>query len=150
MQAKFSQGQLLARAEFNERQADLWKGNSGYAETLRMEAWALRTAATLFAPETEDWFAGTRLEAGHQNLRYAAGHDAGKSAFDWFWLIGYLAQKAAAAELIGDIEKAKHHTISTAAALLNWHRKLSGAAGEMRPGIDLVEREIEIAGESQL
>jgi hypothetical protein len=101
-----------------------------------MEAWALRTAAALFEPETEDRFDGTRLEAGHQNLRYAATHDAGKTPADWFWLVGYLAGKALAAAITGDIDKAKHHTISTAAALLNWHRQLSGATGEMRPGIE--------------
>lgn len=140
MNTPYTQEQLLARAETAERQADRWKGNPGYAETLRMDAWALRTAAALFSPEIQDWFEGTRLEAGHQVIRYAAEHDAGKTAFDWFWLIGYLAQKAAAAAAAGNFEKAKHHTISTAAALLNWHRHLTGASRLMRPGIDPVER----------
>lgn len=141
MNAPYSQEQLLARAETME--AERWKGNHGYAETLRMDAWALRTAAALFSPEIQDWFEGTRLEASHQVLRFAAEHDAGKTAFDWFWLVGYLAQKAAASAVDGDVEKAMHHTISTAAALFNWHRNLSGSSRLMRPGIDPIARGIE-------
>ncbi|MCP1852893.1 MULTISPECIES: hypothetical protein [unclassified Bradyrhizobium] len=145
MNVPFTQEQLLARAETMERQVERWKGNPGYADTLRMDAWALRTAAALFSPEIQDWFEGTRLEAGHQVMRFAAEHDAGKTAFDWFWLIGYLAQKAATAAAAGDFEKAKHHTISTAAALLNWHRHLAGDGHGMRPGIDPVERGLAIS-----
>lgn len=37
--------QLLARAAFIDKQAELWKGLPGYLDTLRMEAWALRRAA---------------------------------------------------------------------------------------------------------
>jgi hypothetical protein len=146
MQTEFTQDQLLARAVFIDQQIEKWKGNSGYADTMRMEAWALRQAANLFSPETEDWFEGVRVEAPHQVLRYGSAHDAGKNAFDWFWLIGYLAQKAAFSALLQDWDKAKHHTISTAAALLNWHRQLSGVSDGMRPGIDPVERNMEAAG----
>ena len=102
--------------------------------------------ARINSPEIEDWFAGTRLEAVHQVERYGAGHDAGKNAFDWFWLIGYLSQKAATAAHAGDVDKAKHHTISTAAALLNWHKNLTGEDRTMRPGIDPVARGIESTG----
>lgn len=96
---------------------------------------ALR-AEIINTPETADFMAGVPLEAAHQRERWGADHDAGKSPFDWFWLIGYLAQKAADAALRGDDEKAMHHTISTAAALANWHAALSGADTRMRPGID--------------
>lgn len=137
MQCPYTAEQLRARAEHAEKQAAKHLANPAYNETILMEAWALRTAAALFEPETEDWFEGTRLEAGHQNLRYGADHDAGKNPADWFWLIGYLAGKSLMAAITGDIDKAKHHTISTAAVLLNWHRHLSGAKGEMRPGIDI-------------
>ena len=68
------------------------------------------------------------LEAAHQIDRWGADHDAGKTPWDWFWTVGYLAQKAASAALAGDTDKAKHHTISTSALLLNWHRRLSGEA----------------------
>jgi hypothetical protein len=86
-------------------------------------------------PETADFLKGVQIEAGHQRERWGSGHDDGKSPLDWFWLIGYLAQKAASAAVAGDVEKAKHHTIWTAAALANWHLRLSGAEMSMRPGI---------------
>lgn len=86
-------------------------------------------------PETVDFIEGVKLEAAHQRQRWPADHDAGKSPFDWFWLIGYLAQKAAGAAVAGDLDKAKHHTISTAAALANWHLALAGVDASMRPGI---------------
>lgn len=85
-------------------------------------------------PETADFMAGVPLEAAHQRERWAAPHDAGKTPFDWFWLIGYLAQKAATAQTAGDLTKAQHHTISTGAALANWHAQISGLT-DMRPGI---------------
>jgi hypothetical protein len=44
---------------------------------------------------------------------------------DWYWLLGWLAGKAVHAATTGDVEKARHHTISSAAVLLNWHRHLS-------------------------
>lgn len=91
--------------------------------------------ADLNRPETADFMRGVPLEATHQRQRWGSAHDAGKAPLDWFWLIGYLAQKAAAAAIAGDFEKAKHHTISTAAALANWHLQLSGADASMRPGI---------------
>ena len=78
------------------------------------------------SPIIDDFIDGVRVEAVHQIERWGVAHDRGKSAFDWFWLIGYLAQKAATAAVKGDMVKAKHHTISTAAALLNWHNALMG------------------------
>lgn len=90
----------------------------------------------LNTPETEDFDKAVPLEAAHQVLRWSASHDAGKNPQDWFWLIGYLAGKALAAALSGDLEKAKHHTISTAAALRNWHAHLRSGESAMRPGIE--------------
>ncbi|EZP57459.1 hypothetical protein [Sphingomonas sp. RIT328] len=104
-------------------------------------AWYRSIARTSFdflvnTPETADFMAGVPLEATHQRDRWSSDHDAGKTPFDWFWLIGYLAQKAAAAAVAGDVDKARHHTISTAAALANWHAALSDADTTMRPGIE--------------
>lgn len=87
-------------------------------------------------PETADFMAGVPIEAAHQRERWPSAHDEGKSPFDWFWLIGYLAQKAAVAAVAGDTDKAKHHTISTGAALANWHAALTGASTVMRPGTE--------------
>lgn len=103
----------------------------------------VRLAALVNTPEVDDWFAGVRIEAVHQVERWGAEHDAGKTPFDWFWLIGYLAQKAADAHVRGDLDKAKHHTISSAAALLNWHAAITGRSNAMRPGIDATARGIE-------
>lgn len=89
----------------------------------------------LNTPEVEDFAVGVVAEAQHQRARYSAEHDAGKSPLDWFWLIGFLAQKAASAAISGDRAKALHHTISTAAALANWHAALAGGDNSMRPGI---------------
>lgn len=93
-------------------------------------------AQIINAPETADFMAGVPIEASHQRERWGSDHDAGKTPFDWFWLVGYLAQKAVDAAVRGDTEKAKHHTISTAAALANWHAALAGYSNAMRPGID--------------
>ncbi|MFJ3481748.1 hypothetical protein ACIPL1_00020 [Pseudomonas sp. NPDC090202] len=90
----------------------------------------------LNTPHTSEWFEGVRLEAGHQIGRWGTEHDSGKEPADWFWLIGYLAQKAMTAQMSGDDEKARHHTISTGAAMLNWFRAIVGDSAAMRPGID--------------
>jgi len=96
-----------------------------------------RLTKLLNTPEVEDFAKGVVLEAAHQRERWGADHDAGKSPFDWFWLIGYLAQKAAQAAVAGNTEKALHHTISTAAALANWHLALTGTDNRMVPGAPL-------------
>lgn len=94
-----------------------------------------RLTAALNTPEIADFAAGVVAEAQHQRERWGTDHDDGKNPFDWFWLLGFLSQKAASAALAGDLDKARHHTISTAAALANWHAALTGQNCEMRPGI---------------
>lgn len=92
---------------------------------------ALRKA--LNTPEILDFMAGVPLEAAHQRDRWGSDHDAGKTAADWFWLVGYLAGKALHSETSGNHEKALHHVITTAAALANWHSAILGTTN-MRPG----------------
>lgn len=89
----------------------------------------------LNTPEIEDFDKAVPLEAAHQVLRWTTDHDAGKNPEDWFWLIGYLAGKALAAAKSGDTMKAKHHCISTSAALRNWHAQIRSGSSAMRPGI---------------
>ncbi|HYD87130.1 MAG TPA: hypothetical protein VEA80_06635 [Vitreimonas sp.] len=91
--------------------------------------------AKLNAPELRDFSRAVVLEAAHQRARWGSAHDAGKTPADWFWLIGYLAGKALHAADAGNSEKALHHTISSAAALANWHAAILGADNSMRPGI---------------
>lgn len=105
------------------------------SERQQLEAEVARLTALLNTPEVDDFSRGVVLEAAHQRVRWPSDHDEGKTPFDWFWLVGYLAQKAAASAVAGDVEKAKHHTISTAAALANWHLALAGVDTTMRPGI---------------
>jgi hypothetical protein len=54
--------------------------------------------------------------------------------------VGYLAGKALHAAVDGDEDKAKHHCISTAAALYNWHCAISGLDVRMCPGRSDVEK----------
>lgn len=94
-----------------------------------------RLRALVNTPHTDDWLKAVPLEAAHQIERWGTSHDAGKAPQDWFWLLGYLGGKALHAAILGDVEKAKHHTISAGAALLNWHRAMTGDTTAMRPGI---------------
>lgn len=64
-------------------------------------------------------------EAHHQLVIGRDDQDARKTPWDWFWTLGYLSQKAAAAAESGDVAKALHHTISSGALLANWHRQLA-------------------------
>lgn len=102
-------------------------------DKLREEVERLR--ALVNSPELYDFAKGVTLEAAHQRERWGVDHDAGKEPQDWFWLVGYLGGKALRAHLDGNSEKALHHTISTAAALCNWHGAIIGTHN-MRPGID--------------
>ena len=101
-----------------------------------LEAEVARLKAEINSPITNDWLEGVRIEAVHQQERWPSEHDGGKTHPDWFWLVGYLAGKALFASMQGNVEKAKHHTISTGAALLNWWRHITGDATGMRPGIE--------------
>lgn len=89
--------------------------------------------ASFNTPEIEDFVEGTVREAKYQRQRWGSEHDAGKQPQDWFWLIGYLAGKCLQAQLAGDRNKALHHSISTAAACLNWHAAMLSYTN-MRPG----------------
>lgn len=75
-------------------------------------------------PQTADFLEAVRAETAHQVERWGEAHDRGKSAENWFWLVGYLAGKCLRACITGDREKALHHTISAAAALANWHKAI--------------------------
>jgi hypothetical protein len=109
-------------------------------ELAGLRARLLELEGRINTPHTAEWLEAVQLEAAHQVERFGARHDAGKQPQDWFWLIGYLAGKALAAAVVGDDEKAKHHTISTGACLLNWFRQLTGDSNRMRPGIADPER----------
>jgi hypothetical protein len=107
--------------------------------------------AQLNTPALYDFAKAVRLEGAHQRERWGTEHDDGKAPADWYWLIGYLAGKALASHLKGEVDKALHHTITAAAALANWHSAILGKTN-MRPGIarpageDLLAEALERAG----
>ena len=97
----------------------------------------LRLQSEIDTPHTEDFLESVKLEMAHQRERWGTSHDAGKTDPDWFWLIGYLAGKALKSLNDKDIEKGKHHLITSAAALGNWFFAVTGQDNRMRPGIEL-------------
>lgn len=96
---------------------------------------AEKAEAKLNSPELHDFAAGVVMEAAHQRERWGSEHDEAKGPDDWFWLVAHLATKARQAITYGDHDKALHHMITTAAALANWHARLTGSNTEMRPGV---------------
>ena len=84
-------------------------------------------------PEIKDFLLAVENEALHQRMRWGSEHDAGKTDQDWFWLIGYLAQKPLYPGCT--LDKSLHHMVTTAAACLNWHAHKMGVFTMMRPDI---------------
>jgi hypothetical protein len=83
--------------------------------------------AILDIPALEPFLSAAEAEAKHQVYRWGEEHDATKTAWDWFWTLGYLGSKAAHAALARNWEKALHHTVTAAAMLANWHRHIAAA-----------------------
>ena len=81
-------------------------------------------------PITANFIESMKNEAVHQIGRWGSVHDRGKTPLDWFWLIGFLAQKAPHAALDGNTGKALHQTISTAAVLMTWQAQILQSMGE--------------------
>lgn len=127
---------MVARAALAQQPA------AGVALTDQERGELERLRALVNTPELHDFSRAVVLEAAHQRERWGSEHDAGKAPQDWFWLLGYLGGKALAAHASGNADKALHHTISSAAALANWHAAISGTHTAMRPGIDPVARGI--------
>lgn len=86
-----------------------------------------RLRAILDTPTITPFLEAAEAEAKHQVYRWGEEHDATKTAWDWFWTLGYLGGKAAHAALARDWDKALHHTVTAAAMLANWHRHLLSA-----------------------
>ncbi len=79
----------------------------------------------LWLPETQDFTRGVELEIAHQIDRWGLEHDAKKGPADWFWTLGYLGGKALAAHQAKNFTKARHHCVTVAALMGNWHRHIS-------------------------
>jgi hypothetical protein len=94
-----------------------------------------RLRALIARPFVGAWTDEVIVEAAHQRERWGTAADRGKTPEDWLWLVGYLAGKALAASKAGDLEKARHHTVSTGAVLAHWAAAISGDETVMRPGL---------------
>jgi hypothetical protein len=105
-----------------DRQFIVWRDRAEAAE-----AEVARLQKILNTPVLEPFTVAVVAEAQHQVYRWGEDHDVKKTAWDWFWTLGYLGGKAAQAAIAGDTEKAKHHTITAAALLANWHKQICGA-----------------------
>lgn len=99
-----------------------------------------RLSGLINTPETRDFLEGAVKEAAHQVERWGEAHDRRKTASEWFWLLGYLSGKALAAALAGDTEKARHHCISSAAMLAQWHAALLQPTAEDDGNLHVQER----------
>lgn len=75
------------------------------------------------SPELGDFIVGVRKEVAHQKGRWG-NSDSSKNVTDWYWLIGYLGGKALNAYFCKDMDKVRHHIITTAAACYHWHRQM--------------------------
>lgn len=95
-----------------------------YEELLAARAERDRLNALVNNPQTDDFMVAVRAEMAHQVERWGEAHDRGKSAENWFWLVGYLAGKALRAAITGDMPKALHHCVSSAAAAGNWFKAI--------------------------
>lgn len=113
-----------------------------------------RLDALINSPHTAKFLESTRIEVAHQVDRWGTVHDRAKEPADWFWLVGYLSGKALAAHIAAKEapsasrvklcrEKALHHTISSAAALGNWHAAISCADSRMAPGSSDIQRMVQ-------
>lgn len=119
------------------------------AQAMQIIIQALDEGARLDAlvnnPQTVDFLHAVNAEAAHQVEKWGEAHDRGKSAENWFWLVGYLGGKCLRAVITGNRQKALHHTISTAAACANWHKAISRDETGCGAGADLDIAPIEIS-----
>lgn len=152
-----NQVNLQCRAELLQQWQDDVKKNpqafailmSMFPEFLAMLVHDAVAAAWLDAlvnnAHTDDFLEATRLEAAHQVVRWGAAPRRGKSAENWYWLVGYLAGKCLRAAIDGDKKKALHHTISSAAALMNWNRAIAADDSGCGIGEDEDIKPVEVA-----
>lgn len=112
------------------------------AEIDELRARVAELEALINTPQTINFLEAVKLEAAHQVERWGRAHDRNKMPADWFWLVGYLAGKALQHAILGNREKALHHTISAAAALANWHAAILEGSDGSQPVQSDVEQAI--------
>lgn len=119
---------FLAPEDLSDLQAFRIALGPATQESRDLHAEVERLCQILNTPVLEPFAEAVVSEAQHQIYRWGDEQGAKKTAWDWFWSLGYLGGKAAHAALAGDWDKAKHHSITAGALLANWHRHISAAA----------------------
>lgn len=102
-----------------DKQANILKENA------QLRARVAELEALINSPEIEDFIKGVSIEMPHQTNRWGASHDAFKTTSDWLRLVLQLLGKASEADWAGDLDKLKHHIITSSAALGNFHAAIS-------------------------
>jgi hypothetical protein len=116
---------MMASEYFETMRAHVDEGGKlNHRDGCELLAEVERLRKILDTPVLEPFTEAAASEARHQLYRWGDEYDARKTAWDWFWTLGYLGGKAAHAALASDWEKAKHHTVTAAAMLANWHRHI--------------------------
>jgi hypothetical protein len=106
-------------------------------EVLALRAEVARLHALINNPHTEEFLSAVQYEAAHQRYRFGEAEDRKKSAENWHWLLGKLAGKCLFAVILGDKEKALHHTVSSGAMLANWFQAIKLDTSGSGRGLDL-------------
>lgn len=114
--------------------AEFQRSLFGACDRDKLQAEIDRLHGLIHTPHTADFMTAVPLEAAFQIDHWGVEHDAGKEPQDYFWLLGYLAGKAMRHAIDGNTEKALHHTVSSAAVLLNWYRRMKGDDRLFQPG----------------
>ena len=89
-----------------------------------LEAEYKRLKELINCPEIVDFRHGLCIEAAHQKERWGEEHDQKKSFSDWFMVLNFLLGKLAKAYWDNDMDKVKHHIITSAAVLANFHKEI--------------------------
>jgi len=89
-----------------------------------LEAENKRLKELINCPEIVDFRHGLCIEAAHQKERWGEEHDQKKSFSDWFMVLNFLLGKLAKAYWDNDMDKVKHHIITSAAVLANFHKEI--------------------------
>jgi hypothetical protein len=90
-----------------------------------LEAENARLKNLINCPEIVDFRHALCVEAAHQKERWGEEHDQNKSFSDWFMVLNYLLGKLANAYWNNDMDKVKHHVITAAAVLANFHKEIT-------------------------
>lgn len=99
---------------------------------------APRLREIIHRPESDDFLKGVSIEAEFQRQKHGVDNlmQPTRDWHQWFWVSGYLLGKALSACLRGDREKAKHHLVTTAALLANWHNVFTGKPNATVTNVD--------------